>query len=154
MSLPKPIALALAQFQLCLVCLEKSWFRGSGNLPARHSGCMASPPQNHSKINIFGPRTSKNQYFSFQELPKPLKNQYFLSPGHQKPIFSVAGAPKTNIFCRRTTKNQYFLSPEYQKPIVSVAGTPKINIFCRQSTKNEYCLSPEHQKSIFSVAGA
>ena len=91
------------------------------------------------KINIFWPRSTKNQYFLFPDT----KNQY-----------SFPGAPKINIFCPRTTKNQYFvsrstksqycLSPEHQTSIFSVPRPRKINIFCSQTTKNQNFLFPDH----------
>ena len=81
------------------------------------------------KINIFAPRSTKNQYFS----PQSIINQYFLSLERQKSIFSIPGAPKINIF---------------------YPGAPKINIFCPRGTKNQYFLSPEHEKSIFSIPRA
>ena len=95
--------------------------------PPEHQKSIFSVP-GAPKINIFYPRSTKNQYF--------------LSPEHQKSIFSIPGAPKINIFypgapkinifCPQSTKNQYFLSPW-------------------QSTKNQYLLSPEHHNSIFSL---
>ena len=66
------------------------------------------------EINIFWSRSTKNQYF--------------LSPEHQKSIFSI---------------------PEHQKSIFLVPRAPKINIFCPQSTKNQCFLSPEHHNSRF-----
>ena len=72
-----------------------------------------------------------------------IKNQYFLSPDHDKSIFSLPGSLKINTFCPRTTKNQYFLSLDNQKSIFLISVALKINIVRPQNTK----------KSIFSVPG-
>ena len=65
-----------------------------------------APPE-HQKSIFSCPGASKINIFS----PQSTKNQYFLSLEHQNSIFCVPGAPKINIFCPRSTKNQYFLSP-------------------------------------------
>ena len=70
------------------------------------------------KINIFYPRTIKNQYFLSPDHDK----SYFLFRDHWKSIFSVPGPLKINIF--------------YSGPI-------KINIFNPGITKNQYSLSPD-----------
>ena len=106
---------------------------GGPGFRAVHSASSASPPQNHGFFKGFGRFLASRRVPPFSWRLRSTKNQYFLSPEHQKSIFSVPGAPKINIFCPRTTKNQYFVS---------------------WSTKSQYCLSPEHQTSIFSVPRA
>ena len=126
---------------LCVLCIVyfDNCQSGGPRIPASSLRVCGSPPQRPPgapKINIFCPRNTKNQYF--------------LSPEHQKSIFSIPRAPKINIFCPRSTKNQYFLSlehqksifsiPEYQKSMFSVPGTPKINIFYPRASKiNIFC---------------
>ena len=126
---------------------------GGPGFPARHSAPQNLTPQNHGFFKGFGRVLASRRVPPFSWRLRSTKNQYFLSPEHQKPIFSVPGPPKINIFYPRSTKNQYFLSPEYQKSIFyvpehqklisTVPGAQKINIFCQQGTKNQYSLFPE-----------
>ena len=81
------------------------------------------------KINIFFPRSTKNQYFLSLEHQKSI----FSVPGAPKINIFYPGAPKINIFCPRSTKNQYFLSPEHEKSIFSIPRAPQFNIFTPHS---------------------
>ena len=82
------LPLAFCLWLWCLVFFFDFGVLGGPGFPASPSALNPFPPPRTlpgpPKTNIFCPRTTKNQYF--------------LSPEHQKLIFSVPGPPKPNIF--------------------------------------------------------
>ena len=74
-------------------------------------------------INIFCPKEHQKSIFSVPSTPKmnnlcprSTKNQYFLSPKHQKKSQNHR-ASKITILRSWSTKNEYFVSMEHQKSI-------------------------------------
>ena len=93
---------------------------GGPGFRAAPSASTRSPPQNHGFFKGFGRFLASRRVPPFSWRLWSTKNQYFLSPEHQKSIFFVPGAPKINIFYPQNTKNQYFLSPEHHNSIFSL----------------------------------